>query len=79
MNQPLEGDEDWLLAYYAFHQAEGDILVDSTENKLNGVLIINITSGTLHSAPSVNGPWENDPAPLQLNSDAREPQNFSGQ
>ncbi|OUV34804.1 MAG: hypothetical protein CBC62_10825 [Opitutia bacterium TMED102] len=70
MNQPLEGDEDWLLAYYAFDQAEGDSLVDSTENKFNGVLIINITRGTLHSAPSVNGPWENVPAPLQLNSDA---------
>lgn len=39
MNQPLEGDEDWLLAYYDFDQAEGDSLVDATENELNGVLI----------------------------------------
>ena len=33
----------------------------------DGILIINTTVGTLQASPSVNGPWENVEAPLQLN------------
>ena len=39
MNQPLDGDEDWLLAYYNFDQVEGETLTDATENALDGTLI----------------------------------------
>ncbi|MFT6563256.1 MAG: hypothetical protein ACJAX6_001648 [Limisphaerales bacterium] len=33
----------------------------------DGVIIINTSSGSLQTAPSVIGPWENVAAPLQLN------------
>ncbi len=33
----------------------------------DGTLSIDTTSGTLQSAPSVNGPWEDVTAPLLLN------------
>ena len=39
MNQPLDGDEDWLLAYYSFDQAEGGTLDDVTDNAFDGVLM----------------------------------------
>jgi len=39
MNQPLDGGEDWLLAYFSFDQAEGDALEDVTDNALDGVLM----------------------------------------
>ncbi len=39
MNQPLNGDEDWLLAYFSFDQVEGDTLEDVTDNALDGTLL----------------------------------------
>ena len=32
MNKPLSGDEEWLLAYYNFDQADGDTLTDLSGN-----------------------------------------------
>ena len=39
MNKPLNGDEEWLLAYYNFDQTEGDTLTDLSGNEYDGTLI----------------------------------------
>ena len=39
MNNPINGDEDWLLAYYNFDQAEGDTLTDLSSNEYDGTLM----------------------------------------
>ena len=39
MNKPLNGDEDWLLAYYNFDQTEGDTLTDLSGNEYDGALM----------------------------------------
>ena len=45
----------------------------------DGILIINTTVGTLQASPSVNGPWENVEAPLQLNLKTLEQRSFIAQ
>ena len=45
----------------------------------DGILIINTTVGTLQASPSVNGPWENFEAPLQLNLKTLEQRSFIAQ
>ena len=45
-------------------QAEPPIV---TLEEGDGIIIINTSSGSLQTAPSVIGPWENVAAPLQLN------------
>ena len=45
----------------------------------DGILIINTTVGTLQVSPSVNGPWENVEAPLQLNLKTLEQRSFIAQ
>ena len=45
----------------------------------DGILIINTTVGTLQASPSVNSPWENVEAPLQLNLKTLEQRSFIAQ
>ena len=45
----------------------------------DGILIINTTVGTLQASPSVNGPWGNVEAPLQLNLKTLEQRSFIAQ
>ena len=45
MNKPLNGDEDWLLAYYNFDQTEGDTLTDMSGNEYDGTLMNFAESG----------------------------------
>lgn len=45
MNKPLNGDEEWLLAYYNFDQTEGDMLSDLSGNEYDGSLINFTESG----------------------------------
>ena len=45
MNKPLNGDEEWLLAYYNFDQTEGDTLTDLSGNDYEGALMNFAESG----------------------------------
>ena len=56
--------------------AEAPLVTIETED---GILIINTTVGTLQASPSVNGPWENVEAPLQLNLKTLEQRSFIAQ
>jgi len=47
-----------------------------TMDQADGTLIINTTARTLQTAPSVNGPWENVAAPLQIKLDELRPAEF---
>ncbi|MBT3843228.1 MAG: hypothetical protein HOF61_13735 [Verrucomicrobia bacterium] len=50
MNKPLSGDEEWLLAYYNFDQADGDTLTDLSGNEYNGTLLNFAESGWTSSS-----------------------------
>ena len=50
MNKPLSGDEEWLLAYYNFDQADGDTLTDLSGNEYDGTLVNFAESGWTSSS-----------------------------
>ena len=55
MNKPLNGDEDWLLAYYNFDQTEGDTLTDLSGNEYDGALMNFEGSGWTSSSGTARG------------------------
>lgn len=74
-NNEMEGMQ-FTVPVKKYGPAEAPLVTIETGD---GILIINTTVGTLQASPSVNGPWENVEAPLQLNLKTLEQRSFIAQ